>query len=67
MGRVSLQKATTAELKKTNTMNVLEFIYGHKKTSKLEIASGLDLSRPTVSQIVQGSDGSGPDRPEGQL
>jgi hypothetical protein len=53
MGRVSLQKATTAELKKTNTKNVLEFIYGHKKTSKLEIASGLDLSRPTVSQIVR--------------
>ena len=53
MGRISLQKATTAELKKTNTMNVLEFIYGHKKTSKLEIASGLDLSRPTVSQIVK--------------
>ena len=53
MGRVSLQKATTAELKKTNTKNVLEFIYGHRKTSKLEIASGLDLSRPTVSQIVR--------------
>jgi len=53
MGRVFLQKATTAELKKTNTKNVLEFIYGHRKTSKLEIASGLDLSRPTVSQIVR--------------
>lgn len=53
MGRVSLQKATTAELKKTNTKNVLEFIYSRQKTSKLEIASGLDLSRPTVSQIVR--------------
>lgn len=53
MGRVSLQKATTAELKKANTKNVLEFIYRRKKTSKMEIASGLDLSRPTVSQIVR--------------
>ena len=48
-----LQKATTAELKKTNTKNVMEFIYRRKKTSKLEIAMKLDLSRPTVSQIVR--------------
>ncbi len=48
-----MQKATTAELKKTNIKNVLGFIYGRKKTSKLEIATQLDLSRPTVSQIVQ--------------
>jgi predicted NBD/HSP70 family sugar kinase len=48
-----LQKATTAELKKTNTKNVLEFIYGRRKTSKLEIAMRLGLSRPTVSQIVR--------------
>lgn len=53
MGRISLQKATTAELKKANTKNALEFIYRRKKTSKLEIASGLELSRPTVSQIVR--------------
>ncbi len=48
-----MQTATTAELKKANTKNVLEFIYGRRKTSKLEIASGLGLSRPTVSQIVR--------------
>ena len=52
-GWIFLQKATTAELKRTNTKNVLEFIYGRRKTSKLEIASGLGLSRPTVSQIVR--------------
>ena len=48
-----MQKVTTAELKKTNTKNVLEFIYGRRKTSKLEIAVRLGLSRPTVSQIVR--------------
>lgn len=48
-----MQKATTAELKKANTKNVLEFIYGRRKTSKSEIAAQLDLSRPTVSQIVR--------------
>ncbi len=48
-----MQKATTSELKKANTKNVLEFIYGRRKTSKLEIAINLGLSRPTVSQIVR--------------
>jgi N-acetylglucosamine repressor len=48
-----VQKATTAELKKANKNNVLEYIYGQKKTSKLEITTQLGLSRPTVSQIVR--------------
>jgi N-acetylglucosamine repressor len=48
-----LQKATTAELKRTNTKNVLEFIHRRRKTSKQEIAVQLGLSRPTVSQIVR--------------
>lgn len=56
---IPLKKATTAELKKTNTQNVLEFIYRRKKTSKLEIATGLGLSRPTIGQIVRELIGQG--------
>ena len=48
-----MQKATTTELKRTNTNNVLQFIYRQRKTSQQEIANNLQLSRPTISQILK--------------
>lgn len=42
-------KLTTTELKLANRRNVFEWIYREKNTSKQEIASGLNLSLPTVS------------------
>lgn len=48
-----MQKATTTELKRTNTNNVLQFIYHQRKTSQQEIANSLQLSRPTISQIIK--------------
>lgn len=48
-----MQKATTTELKRTNTNNVLQFIYHQRKTSQQEIANNLQLSRPTISQILK--------------
>lgn len=48
-----MRKATTTELKRTNTNNVLQFIYRQRKTSQQEIATNLQLSRPTISQILR--------------
>lgn len=50
---IPMQKATTTELKRTNTNNVLQFIYQQRKTSQQEIANNLQLSRPTISQILK--------------
>ena len=48
-----MKTATTAELKRSNQKAVLDFIYRRRKTSKLEIATELRMSRPTVSQNLQ--------------
>lgn len=48
-----MHKATTADLKKVNTENVLKFIYRERKTTKLEIANQLQLSRPTISYCLK--------------
>lgn len=48
-----MKKATLSELKQTNLKSVQEFIYRRKKTTQSEISATLQLSRPTVSQIVK--------------
>lgn len=51
---ISMQKGTTAELRRANIKAVLEFIYRRQRTSKTEIIQELSISRPTVNQIVSG-------------
>ncbi len=48
-----MKVSTTAELKRANQKAVLDFIYRRRKTSKLEIATELKMSRPTVNQNLQ--------------
>lgn len=48
-----MHKATTADLKKVNMENILQFIYRERKTTKLEIANKLQLSRPTVNYCLK--------------
>lgn len=48
-----MRKATTADVKKANLKSIFQFIYHQHKTTKLEIATRLHLSRPTVNQCVK--------------
>lgn len=48
-----MKKATTSELKKSNKKYIFQFIYNEQKTSKLEIANRLQLSRPTINQNLK--------------
>lgn len=48
-----MKKATTAELRKINRKKIYEIIYEERQISKQEIASGLSLSLPTVTQNLK--------------
>lgn len=48
-----MKKNTTSELRKINTNIVCQYLYQVKSTSKLDISNELNLSRPTVNQILK--------------
>ena len=49
----SMNKNSLNELKQTNINNVCHYIYQVRSTSKQDIGQQLNLSRPTVNQILQ--------------
>jgi predicted NBD/HSP70 family sugar kinase len=48
-----MKKLTTAELRRGNRKNILNFIYRERKTAKQEIAAHLQLSLPPVTQCLK--------------
>lgn len=52
-----MKKATTSDLKKANIYNVFRFIYKKQRTSKLELFTHLQLSRPTIDQCLKELEG----------